>query len=369
MSAALTDKLLKVGVAGTLTQMTSPGKALAASSFNVGSGTNYPTDTAFIVAVRTVDDDGVEVDDTYTEWIATISGTTLTINPVPVYGDDQVYSAGANTQVFIPVSAYGHNLLIDALLNEHDQAGAHTDITADSLSIDSQTWASLITGWLEAGESWSYASWSSTTKIGTITVPTDATTKYSAGMRIRISQSTGGTKYGIITKVESTTLTVYFGTDYTLNNEAITAPYYSVQKAPFGFPTSPAKWTQTTSTTTQRTTTSTSFATLTDNLVIGIGEWYLSLSAVIGQNSSSTQREAYITLSSDTSTETDADLTLNHRGSASQNSRGNGYREKLKSITAQTTMTALGKTSNADNTAIMYNDAVTGYIKARCAYL
>lgn len=135
MAASLTDKLMKVGVAGTLTQMASPGKALGASSFNVGSGSNYPTDTGFIVAVREVDNDGAEVAGTYTEWIATISGTTLTINATPVYGNDQVYAAGANTQVFIPVSAYAHNTLIDALLEEHKQTGAHSDITADSLVV------------------------------------------------------------------------------------------------------------------------------------------------------------------------------------------------------------------------------------------
>lgn len=144
--SALTDKLLKVGVAGTLTQMTSPGKALGASGFNIGSASNYPTDTAFIVAVRVVDNDGVEEAGTYTEWIATISGTALTINPTPVYGDDQVYAAGSTTQVFIPVSAYGYNRLIDALLEEHKQSGAHGDVTADSLATDTISEATAAAG-------------------------------------------------------------------------------------------------------------------------------------------------------------------------------------------------------------------------------
>ena len=92
-------------------------------------------------------------------------------------------------------------------------------------------------GWTASGESWTYSSYSSTTKLGVITVPTDATTKYSVGMFIKITQSTGGVKYGEITAVSSTTLTVFFGS-YTLNNEAITSPQYSISRRPYGLPES-----------------------------------------------------------------------------------------------------------------------------------
>ena len=90
-------------------------------------------------------------------------------------------------------------------------------------------------GWTASGESWTYNAWDSTNKIGTITVPTDATTKYAKGMFIKITQSTGGTKYGKIVAVTSTTLKAYFGS-YTLNNEAITSPQYSIGHQPFGLP-------------------------------------------------------------------------------------------------------------------------------------
>ena len=83
-------------------------------------------------------------------------------------------------------------------------------------------------GFTATGESWTFSSWDSTTKIGVITVPTDATTKYSAGMRVKFTQTTGGTKFGIIHDVTATTLSVFFGTDYTLNNEAITSNDYLI---------------------------------------------------------------------------------------------------------------------------------------------
>lgn len=91
-------------------------------------------------------------------------------------------------------------------------------------------------GWTATGESWSFSSWNSTTRIGVVTVPTDATTKYSVGMWIRIAQTTGGTKYGMINAVTATTLTINFFSIYTLNNEAITSPVYSPLAQPYGAP-------------------------------------------------------------------------------------------------------------------------------------
>ncbi len=90
-------------------------------------------------------------------------------------------------------------------------------------------------GWTASGESWTYSSWSSTTRIGVLTVPTDATTKYVQGMKIKITQSTGGTKYGTIIAVTSTSLSIFFGASITLNNEAITSPQYSIAYMPLGY--------------------------------------------------------------------------------------------------------------------------------------
>jgi len=97
-------------------------------------------------------------------------------------------------------------------------------------------------GWQATGESHSFSSYSSTTKIGVVTVPTNATTKYSVGMKYRISQTTGGTKYGYIIAVTATTLSIFFGS-FTLNNEAISTPVYSTLEAPYGFTMMPASYT------------------------------------------------------------------------------------------------------------------------------
>lgn len=90
-------------------------------------------------------------------------------------------------------------------------------------------------GWQATGESWTFSSYSSTTNIGVVTVPSDATTKYGIGMFVRVQQTTGGIKYGMIIGVTSTTLTIWFR-GYTLNNEAITSPVYSTVENPVGLP-------------------------------------------------------------------------------------------------------------------------------------
>jgi hypothetical protein len=96
--------------------------------------------------------------------------------------------------------------------------------------------------WLSTGETWTYASADSPTF--TFTISGDKSAKYSPGMRIKLTQTT--VKYFIITKVAysspNTTITVYGGTDYTLENATIESPCYSMLKAPVGFPLSPTKW-------------------------------------------------------------------------------------------------------------------------------
>jgi hypothetical protein len=83
------------------------------------------------------------------------SGTALAMNATPVYGSDQVYPAGSTTQVFIPVSAYSHNKLIDGLLDEHNQDGTHSDINATSITATTGTFTNLnITG-TASTEGWS----------------------------------------------------------------------------------------------------------------------------------------------------------------------------------------------------------------------
>lgn len=146
MAASTTDKMMKTG-ASTVTTLSAPGKALAATSLTVGSTTNYPTTTGTVIAIRVVDSAGELVAGTYTEWLATVtSGTTLAIDAAPVYGTDQVYAAGSTTQVFIPLSSYAHNRMVDGVLVHANQDGTLKTDVAITTNAATLTSPKVITG-------------------------------------------------------------------------------------------------------------------------------------------------------------------------------------------------------------------------------
>lgn len=83
-----------------------------------------------------------------------------------------------------------------------------------------------LTGWTPAVETWAYAS------ATTITVPTNATTKYDTGDLIMLTQN-GTVKYFVINTVAATLLTVtgLFGASVT-SGQTISQPYYSKARNP-----------------------------------------------------------------------------------------------------------------------------------------
>lgn len=169
-------------------------------------------------------------------------------------------------------------------------------------------------GWVATGESWTYSSWSSTTRTGVVTVPSDATTKYTPGMRVRFSQTTGGTKYAIITAVTTTTLTLFFPSGTTFNNETVTSPVYSSIKAPYGFNLSPTVWALATSSvlnSSQGSPTDAVWYNLgTISLAVPVGAWELSYQASAALiTGSTTAQRAKVTLSTTNNGETDSELS------------------------------------------------------------
>ena len=134
---AATDKFMKVGMS-TATTLSAPGYTIGNTSITVGSTTNWPTDTGITFAIDTVTVvNDVEVQDagSYNEYVGTVAtGTTIT-NVDWVDGDgDQDYAAGSTTRVYIPVSKTRENRLVEGMLAEHKQTGAHSAITADSVT-------------------------------------------------------------------------------------------------------------------------------------------------------------------------------------------------------------------------------------------
>ena len=88
--------------------------------------------------------------------------------------------------------------------------------------------AGITDGWVGANGTWTYAS------ATTITVPSGATSIYSEGDKIKLTQTT--VKYFYVVGVADTLLTVTGGSDYTVADAAISSNYYSKVATPVGFP-------------------------------------------------------------------------------------------------------------------------------------
>ncbi len=230
-------------------------------------------------------------------------------------------------------------------------------------------------GWTATGETHTYSSWSATTRTGVITVPTDATAKYTAGMRYRISQSTGGTKYGIITKVAATELTVFFPSGTTLENETITTPYYSTLKVPFGFNANPTVWELTLENTSDQTRNSPAVGTWYNqgslSLVVGIGAWDIRFKAYLNAVVSGTSSGANATLSTANNSNSDDRFMFGLKNSTGITQHGvAGDLIVNVLIAAQTTYYVNIQATSGSNTAV----ALLGTLKATrviatCAYL
>ena len=82
-----------------------------------------------------------------------------------------------------------------------------------------------------------YVSFNSTTKIGVIASNLDLTPYLSVGMKFKFTQNSA-VKYGIITAISSTQITLFMGNNFTLNNSGISNPFYSMVETPYNFPQS-----------------------------------------------------------------------------------------------------------------------------------
>lgn len=237
----------------------------------------------------------------------------------------------------------------------------------------------LSNGWITSEETWSYSSADSPTFIASVNA--DMTTKISVGTKLWLTQTTS--KFFIVTAVGSysggaTLITMYGGTDYTLANAAITSPYYSYGRSPFGFPSAEDKWTVTMTDSSDRTQTTPTInqwynpGSLTISIPIGVWRTtYKVLQRV--SRASATSTNMVTTLSTANNTESDADFTTFETLA--------GASGTLTLLTTQTctpkVLTLASKTSyflNCRTTAGADSighrgDSGTTVVKAVCAYL
>lgn len=260
-------------------------------------------------------------------------------------------------------SAYGYidtAYLADALIN-------YTKLSAD-----------LTSGWVvpysfvNGLETWAYVSADAPTFV--VTVPTDATTKFSVGMRVEITQTTK--KYFIITAVAATSITLYGGTDYTLTNDAITAVRYSTQKAPFGFPLDPAKWSVTMNDASERTqATPTSnvwynLGTTNSQITVPIGSWNVDYAVTIFGTCASSAYGLYTALSTSNSSVSEPNFATRSGGLTTTTQYYTVKKSYTVTVASKTLYYMIAKLDGTTPSDLRFNNSSAALlIRAVCAYL
>lgn len=206
----------------------------------------------------------------------------------------------------------------------------------------------------------------------------DLTGLISVGMKIKFTNNST-TFYGFVTAINSTTITLYGGTDYSVANSAITNPYISHEKCPVGFPIDPLKWTEKyeAAGTSQATPSASTWYNLGGSLAIPIGAWDVTIDGVgYCADNPNTVVAQYSTLSTANNSDADPDFRSYWAGRFGS---GNAlistpfFKRKHLLLASKTTYYLNTKTEVSGADAITLSDADSGttkvHIKAVCAYL
>lgn len=147
--ASANDMFQKVGRA-TATTLSAPGYTTGDSSVNIGSTTNWPTDTGVTFAIDVVDAAGERVAGTYNVFRGRVAGASQVDQVVYEGGDaHRSYPSGATTRVYILVSSYRDNRMADGLMISHNQDGTikgpsvATALIGQTLPADTVTTAAI----------------------------------------------------------------------------------------------------------------------------------------------------------------------------------------------------------------------------------
>jgi len=233
-------------------------------------------------------------------------------------------------------------------------------------------------GWIPSTATWTYSSADSPTFV--ISINADMTTVIGVGNRIKLTQTTA--KYFIVTAVGSysggnTLITVYGGTDYTLANAAITSPYYSSAKSPFGFPITPSKWTVLATDGVDRSQTTPTPSTWYNlgsfSISIPVGLWKVSyVASEYGDRATVGDVGIFISLSTANNSASNSAFTRNgFGGSVTALTQIMSVVDENLNLASKTTYYLIQKTQTGSISSIQIFGAASALttIRAVCAYL
>jgi len=134
MSAANTDKFIKLAPKWTGTIGSAGVSDDSTTTIPLASTTNLPTDTPVIATIDRVDANKKSTPSKMEGVLGIVSGNNLVSCVRGIEGTAQAHSAGAVVEIL--VTAYGWNRMVDGILAEHSQLGAHTTDTINEKTTD-----------------------------------------------------------------------------------------------------------------------------------------------------------------------------------------------------------------------------------------
>ncbi len=187
---AIADLLTEVGLAGSVTTLSAPGKAIGTFNINIGSTANWPSAGKTVYfAMRTVNPSAIttsnlsgQVIGTYSEWKGIVGTNAITSMQLQTGSTDQLYIAGSNTQVFIPVTAPRENALVTwGQVHADNQGNLLTTAVQTALGAGSQA----LNGWNALAYPFNTVTNNGNRSYACVINGQDVTGTLSPGMRIR----------------------------------------------------------------------------------------------------------------------------------------------------------------------------------------
>lgn len=227
------------------------------------------------------------------------------------------------------------------------------------------------TGWYEITSTFTYSSWNDNTKTAVISSGDNLTNVLSVGMKVKFTQNS--TKYGIITAISNSAITLFMGTDYVLEDTNISSFCFSTLKAPFGFPMNTEKWTlelkKTTNTIIAAPTKSVWYMGDDYILTVPVGLWEITYNLKV-QFKPASQVYSTVDLSTSPSESTNLGMTFSNVFTTNAIYGYWASRSKIFNVEEETQYHLIFK-NDTDYTNLYFvgAESVPATITARCLYL
>lgn len=228
-------------------------------------------------------------------------------------------------------------------------------------------------GWTQTAVALTYSSTDGHTFVCSTGADLSGTIPVGARLKCTISAAV---QYFIVTAVNSTTITLYGGQNYSLTASAITNVYWSWAKAPFGFSTDPTGWTEQLKDASNHYQASPTlnqwYAPGSLALVIPIGVWDVQWQACLEHDWGAGNGDVWGSLSTSTSSVSDADFTAAFEYTSSGGINITLFRRKTLVLASKATYTLIARqTTQSPGNGLGFSGSVVSpsIIRAVCAYL